>query len=131
MVKRGWIIVLGALAGCTSTVPAPEMIGNNYYVTGGSDCARRLPINGSSKILCVTEEGRPTGYRDPMTPAQMHMYAAQQQAEAYRSAVVANSIPEPQYPTYNPMQMPQLTPLGRPGQIQARCISTGIYTSCN
>lgn len=52
-------------------------------MSGDEACARvnALP---DGKILCYTKEGTPTGYRNPMSVADMQMYSlqrAQQQAE--------------------------------------------------
>jgi hypothetical protein len=71
------IIFLCAIvvSGC-ATSPAPNLFNGNYYMVGDSSCVQGRSLT-STRIMCIDENGKETGYRDAMTRDQMQMYQAQ------------------------------------------------------
>lgn len=133
--KRSWILLACLLTGCTSTGPHPGLINGKYYMGGDPACMRAIPVPGTDKIECADAANNLTGYRDPMTPADMQMYSMQQQTEAMEDAarsarISAMQVPQIQAPVYQPMQITQPAPLRLGGGNQVRCLRTGIYTRC-
>lgn len=128
-----------ALAGCTTTAPAPNFMNGHYYMSGDVNCVGGRNVT-PTRIACVNAQGKITGYRDAMTPQQIQMYqfqAMQQQAQMqqmqqsidYNNAVMAANTQATlnRASTYSP---PIVQPIQTHGGNQIRCIGVGIYANC-
>lgn len=126
------------LAGCT-TAAAPNFINGHYYMSGDTNCVRAGNI-APTRIACLNAEGKPTGYRDAMTPQQIQMYqfqATQQQMQSqqmqqsidYNNAMMAANTQATlsRASIYSPATV---QPIQTPGGNQVRCIGVGIYANC-
>ena len=105
------IIFLCAIvvSGC-ATSPAPNLFNGNYYMVGDSSCVQGRSLT-STRIMCIDENGKETGYRDAMTRDQMQMYQAQS-AERQRQISQLNQTMQrvgasAQYSTQQMLQLNQ------------------------
>ena len=89
------ILSICVLTGCVSTAK-PYAIDGKYYLAGDSNCERystEWSLIGNY-INCFTLDGKPTGYRNPMSDKELQNY-----------------IDKATQPVYFPIFIPTYTPV--------------------
>ena len=65
-------ILVTLLAGCAGSA-MPNFYKGHYYMAGGEGCTKWRNLSGD-RMMCLDDDGKDTGYIEPMTDQQLQMY---------------------------------------------------------